>query len=275
MNIRNMYLQALVEANSTEKKRHEKEARDAVKIERELAKEQIDDEENGEVAEPEETTEPAQDPDTEAPEETSETEETPDEEPTDNPAPEDVAGTDQDPLGAAGQEFDMDVSDDDLADETPADGEGEEGQDPMAQVPAPDGLPEADDDGSADDDSPTPDEQNIQVNILQLSKLDRQLAKKYIYRNFMGLRSSINSLLETIDRNEVIIVPDVREPAITELNRITVDVDRFMKYRFPTINYEKALQCYFIFAKQINAVADSIRNDGFGPKAHQHKNKGD
>ncbi|MCM1295228.1 MAG: hypothetical protein NC311_06775 [Muribaculaceae bacterium] len=129
--------------------------------------------------------------------------------------------------------------------------------------PAPDGLPEADDDGSADTEEEDPDgETNIQTNIVQLSKLDRALAKKTIGENLVSLRSTIAATLGVIDRNEAVLDPDVRELSIDKLNNLHGELESFILHRFPILNYEDSLTQYLIFTKKVNDAINYVKTDG-------------
>jgi len=138
-----------------------------------------------------------------------------------------------------------------------------QGADPNA-APA-DGTPEA---------PPDPDVQNLQVNILSLSKLDRALAKKHIYTLFMDLRSSITTALNIIDRNETVIDPTVRDDTVSALNRFQSDLDTFIAIKFPLVNYEAALQAYNIFTEQFNVYLEDVKNATSSTASTKHENKG-
>ena len=143
----------------------------------------------------------------------------------------------------------------------------ESGEDDMSNEPAPDGLPEADDDGSGDDmGEEGPEETNVQTNILDLSKLDRTVAKRYCYQQFMDLRSTITSTLSVIDRNETVIDSDVREDAVEKLNKTLSDIKDYMLYKFQIVNYEEALQAYFLFVKAVNDLIEYVRKEGISKK---------
>ena len=129
--------------------------------------------------------------------------------------------------------------------------------------PAPDGLPEADDDGSGDVEEEDPDgETNIQTNILNLSKLDRALAKKAIGANLVDLRSTIIAAIGVIDRNDAIIDPDVRDLATDKLNSLHSDLESFILHKFPILNYEDSLTQYLVFAKKVNDAVEYVKSDG-------------
>ena len=127
--------------------------------------------------------------------------------------------------------------------------------------PVPDGLPEADDDGSTET-SEDSAETNVHTNILNLSKLDRTIAKRVIYQHFIDLRSTISSTKTMIERNETVIEPEIRERTNTALNKISRQLDDFLKYKFQIINYEDALMAYMIFIKEIDSCINGIKNDG-------------
>lgn len=130
--------------------------------------------------------------------------------------------------------------------------------------PAPDGLPEADDDGSGDtgEDEDPDGETNIQTNILNLSKLDRALAKKAIGANLVDLRSTIIAAIGVIDRNDAIIDPDVRDIATDKLNSLHGDLESFILHKFPILNYEDSLTQYLVFAKKVNDAVEYVKSDG-------------
>lgn len=126
----------------------------------------------------------------------------------------------------------------------------------------PDGLPDPDDDGMDDTDGV---EQNIHLNILELSKLDRLMAKRKIYNNYKDLRASITSAKNLIDQNEAVIDADVRDYVVNKLDYLLSVVTDHLTYKFSFTNYEENLQAYLIFTKQLNDLLNFTRDnkDGF------------
>lgn len=126
----------------------------------------------------------------------------------------------------------------------------------------PDGLPDPDDDGMDDTDGV---EQNIHLNILELSKLDRLMAKRKIYNDYKDLRASITSAKNLIDQNEAVIDADVRDYVINKLDYLLSVVTDHLTYKFSFTNYEENLQAYLIFTKQLNDLLNFTKDnkDGF------------
>ena len=129
----------------------------------------------------------------------------------------------------------------------------------------PDGLPDPDDDGMDDTDGV---EQNIHLNILELSKLDRLMAKRKIYNDYKDLRASITSAKNLIDQNEAVINADVRDYVINKLDYLLSVVTDHLTYKFSFTNYEENLQAYLIFTKQLNDLLNFTKDnkdnkDGF------------
>lgn len=126
----------------------------------------------------------------------------------------------------------------------------------------PDGLPDPDDDGMDDTDGV---EQNIHLNILELSKLDRLMAKRKIYNDYKDLRASIISAKNLIDQNEAVIDADVRDYVINKLDYLLSVVTDHLTYKFSFTNYEENLQAYLIFTKQLNDLLNFTKDnkDGF------------
>ena len=126
----------------------------------------------------------------------------------------------------------------------------------------PDGLPDPDDDGMDDTDGV---EQHIHLNILELSKLDRLMAKRKIYNDYKDLRASITSAKNLIDQNEAVIDADVRDYVVNKLDYLLSVVTDHLTYKFSFTNYEENLQAYLIFTKQLNDLLNFTRDnkDGF------------
>ncbi|MCM1531889.1 MAG: hypothetical protein NC114_06415 [Ruminococcus flavefaciens] len=267
--LRSIALRAMVEAAGDDEE--EKKKQDEEK------KKKQQDQEN---AEQEEET-PAEDDTTE--EDTQEEnpdEQTEEETPEDNsdegdPAPEDTpaddAGGEDPPPDGEEAPVDGDVPDAG-GDDFSMDPEGGEEED---LGPAPDGLPEADDDGSGDMESDEEEDQetNIQINILKLSELDRVLAKKNCFQFFIDLKAKVQANLAIIEKNETVIDPDVRDQIVEKLNTVTLQLNQFLEYKFPIMNYEEAIQSYYIFVKDINTALEEVRNDGIIGRKPKHKNK--
>lgn len=146
-----------------------------------------------------------------------------------------------------------DEDDFNLDDDTPSEDDND---------PNPDGLPNPDDMGDDDINEDNDVETNVHTNILDLSKLDRALAKRKCYQDFMDLRATIAGMLNIIDRNETVIEPETRDDTIMELNKLNASVEEYIKYRFSIVNYEDALQHYFIFVKSMNSIINTLKEAG-------------
>lgn len=124
----------------------------------------------------------------------------------------------------------------------------------------PDGLVDPDDDGSSETEEDDV-ETNIQTNILQLSKLDRTLAKRKCYNDFMDMRTTITSIKNIITENEVVIDPEVRIACLDKLEQLYSYVTDYIKFKFMITNYEENLQNYMIFLKSLNEIVVKIIPD--------------
>ena len=113
----------------------------------------------------------------------------------------------------------------------------------------PDGLPDPDYDGSDDTDSI---EQNVHTNILELSKLDRQMAKRKIFNDMRDLRSSVVAAKNMIDKNESVIDAAVRDYVMNKLDYLYSIITDYLTYKFSFTNYEENMQNHLIFAKELN-----------------------
>jgi len=123
--------------------------------------------------------------------------------------------------------------------------------------PPPDGLVDPDDDGSSDmgqDDTET----NVHTNILQLSKLDRTLAKRKCYSNYMDLRTSIGTVKRIIEDNVAKIDPEVRTEVTDNLDDLYMKITDYITIKFPITNYEENLQNYMIFVKDIALLVEML-----------------
>lgn len=126
----------------------------------------------------------------------------------------------------------------------------------------PDGLPDPDDDGMDDTDGV---EQNVHINILELSKLDRLMAKRKLYNDYKDLRASVTSAKNLIDQNEAVVEASVRDYVINKLDYLLSVVTDYLTYKFSYSNYEENLQAYLIFTKQLNDLLNFTKEnkDGF------------
>ena len=152
-------------------------------------------------------------------------------------------------------------NEDDFSLEDPTgEGEGE------GDGPPPDGLTDPDDDGSSDDtisgeEDPNA-ETNVHTNVLQLSKLDRLMAKRKCLNDFYDLRTSIDTFRVVIEKNEAILNPDVRDIAVRDLNKLYTTVGEYLTYRFGFTNYEENLQNYFLFLRAMNEIIRNVNEKG-------------
>lgn len=145
-----------------------------------------------------------------------------------------------------------DEPDDGLGDDFDLDPDGGEGEEDSGEEP-PDGLTSPDDDGSGDVSSDEV-ETNIQTNILNLSKLDRTIAKRRLFTNFQDLRTHINTLRNIIANNEENIEVEIREKIYEDIDRAYSSVTDYMTYKFSFINYEENLQAYLLFSKMVQDI---------------------
>lgn len=136
----------------------------------------------------------------------------------------------------------------------------EEGADDSGENP--DGLPDPDDDGSGDDSGTEDGEVNVHTNILQLSKLDRLMAKRQCFSDYQNLRTSITSFKNMIDANEATIEPAIRDYVIEKLDFLYTTVTDYLTYKFSYINYEENLQNYLIFMKTLNDLIRYVQTNG-------------
>lgn len=143
-----------------------------------------------------------------------------------------------------------DEPDDELGDDFDLDPDG--GEEDSGEEP-PDGLTSPDDDGSGDTSSDEV-ETNIQTNILNLSKLDRTIAKRRLFTNFQDLRTQINTLRNIIANNEENIEVEIREKIYEDIDRAYSSVTDYMTYKFSFINYEENLQAYLLFSKMVQDI---------------------
>ena len=126
----------------------------------------------------------------------------------------------------------------------------------------PDGLVDPDDDGSGDDMGDEDAEVNVHTNILQLSKLDRTLAKRKCFYDYQDLRSSITSFRNVIEDHEAQIDPTVRDYTLSELDSLYSNLTDYLTYKFSYINYEENLQNYMVFMAKLNKLINYVRSGG-------------
>ena len=138
--------------------------------------------------------------------------------------------------------------------------------------PPPDGLVDPNDDGEADlggDDK----EVNIQTNILQLSKIDRLMAKRKLFADFKELRINITTYRNLLTDNEANVDPDVRELSYDKLDRLYTIITDYLTFKFSYINYEENLQTYLIFAKTLEDIIAIARDDDKTKEIKKNKDK--
>lgn len=156
-----------------------------------------------------------------------------------------------------GEDNEGEGDEDDFSMNPDDEGEGEDNE------PPPDGLTDPDDDGSNDDASSEDEgETNIHTNVLNLSKLDRLLAKRKCLSDFYDLRTSVDTFRSVIENNEAIIDPDVRQAAVRDLNKLYTSIGEYLMYRFGYTNYEENLQNYFIFIRSMNDIVKVVGEKG-------------
>ena len=132
----------------------------------------------------------------------------------------------------------------------------------------PDGLPDPDDDGMDDTDGV---EQNVHINILELSKLDRLMAKRKLYNDYKDLRASVTSAKNLIDQNEAVVDASVRDYVNNKLDYLLSVVTDYLTYKFSYSNYEENLQAYLIFTKQLNDLLNFTKENKDGFKNEPNK----
>lgn len=265
----NRYLAALLEADNTPKKRKGKSSN-------------TDDADD--TAQGEETADAAEESDTTTGEDGTSGDE------SDTEGTEEKSGSDEDAESgseeeASEEEQSNEETDPESTDEgsenedenSPEEGDGEDdfsldpegGEEGSDNDPPPDGLTDPDDDGSSDDSSDNSQEEtNVQTNILNMSKLDRLLAKRRCLTDYHDLRTSINSFRNTIEKSEAILEPTIRDETIRDLNTLYTRIGEYLMYRFGYNNYEENLQNYFIFMQSMNEIIKKV--DENGPKAKKN-----
>lgn len=153
-------------------------------------------------------------------------------------------------------------------------GMGDIGGDPLADPNAsqepgadmdlnnnPDGLPGPDATGDANLGSFSgEDEKNLQVKIIQASKLERSLLKRRVFDRFNSLYNKADVFRNNIDNNQTIIDPKVREKAYSQLQKFSEDIDIYLEYKFTPNNYEENLKNYLVFSKKFIEIVDFVKN---------------
>lgn len=129
----------------------------------------------------------------------------------------------------------------------------------------PDGL--ASPDAMGDDESTQDTETNVHVNILNLSKLDRTISLKRLLNDYTATRTSINTFLNIIDKNETVIDATLRESLVNDLNSLQQNLNDYIGIKFSYINYEENLQNYIIFSKKLEEIVQRLQS------AMQHNDK--
>lgn len=164
----------------------------------------------------------------------------------------------QDNQTEEGDQENQDEPEDPFADDN---AEGEEQED-LSNPP--DGLesPDATDDGTTTDNTEgEADEQNIQLAILPLSKLDRLTLKRKCFDNFRNLRSMINRVSTLISDNEQLLQAEFRESMTNELAELYNAVSGYMTTKFGFNNYEENAKNYNIFAAQLDELLKNLQKD--------------
>lgn len=158
---------------------------------------------------------------------------------------------------------------------------GDQGADPMADLENfsmdpdgtneeeedlpehPDGLPEPDEIGDGGTGENNLDgELNIHYNILQLSKMDRLMAKRKMYNDYQSLRTSIRAFQHVIDENEVAIDADIREYARNKATYLFTTLTDYVTYKLSYTSYEDNLQNFLMFSKALNDLMLFVNNHG-------------
>ena len=136
----------------------------------------------------------------------------------------------------------------------------------------PDGLPSPDATGSPDLGSFSgEDEKNLQVKIIQASKLERSLLKGRIFDKFKDLYNKVDIFQANIDNNQSVIDPKIREKTITELQDFSSAMDTYLEYKFGPNNYEENLKNYLIFARKFTEIVDFAGSGVQDPKVAESR----
>ena len=182
------------------------------------------------------------------------------------------AGNEED----AGKEEEQNNEEDETGDDPTEQNEDDFSLDPEGgeedDGPPPDGLVDPDDDGEADlgsDDK----EVNIQTNILQLSKIDRLMAKRKLFADFKELRINITTYRNLLTDNEANVDPDIRELSYDKLDRLYTIITDYLTFKFSYINYEENLQTYLLFVKTLEDIIAIARDEDKTKEIKKNKDK--
>lgn len=176
-----------------------------------------------------------------------------------NDTPDD-AGTDQ---NAGSNDQNNDNPDDNNLEDPFGDDNGDgENQEDLSNPP--DGLASPDDTGDTNDTGSgnEADEQNIQLNILSLSNLDRLTLNQKCFNNFKDLRVKINRTQNLVDDNEQLLEADFRNDVVENLGELYAAVNSYMTIKFSFNNYEENAKTFNIFASQLDEILKNIKNGG-------------
>lgn len=125
----------------------------------------------------------------------------------------------------------------------------------------PDGLPGPDATGDPNLGSFTgEDEKNLQVKIIQASKLERSLLKRKIFDRFRDLHNKVEVFQSNVDNNQTVIDPKVREETYTQLQRFSDEIEKYLEYKFTPNNYEENLKNYLVFSKKFIEIVDFAKS---------------
>ena len=136
-------------------------------------------------------------------------------------------------------------------------GEGEEEEDLSDN---PDGLASPDDEGDGEGGmgNDEEDEQNIQLNILPLSKLDRLSLKRRCLSDFRDLQFKTNRVKRLVDDNEQLISIEEREDITSQLGQLNSDIGLYLTTKFSYNNYEENYKNYNILCSQLDELIKMI-----------------
>ena len=157
-----------------------------------------------------------------------------------------------------------DDSTDDSAMDDPFGGDSGDGDNKEDLSNPPDGLASPDDEGDPNDtgSGDEADEQNIQLNILSLSNLDRLTLNQKCFNNFKDLRVKINRAQNLVDDNEQLLEADFRDEVVENLGELYAAVNSYMTIKFSFNNYEENAKTFNIFASQLDEILKNIKNGG-------------
>lgn len=175
------------------------------------------------------------------------------------------AGTDQN--ADSGDNANNDTNDggtDDSAMDDPFGDDSGDSDDKEDLSNPPDGLASPDDEGDPNDtwSGDEADEQNIQLNILSLSNLDRLTLNQKCFNNFKDLRVKINRAQNLVDDNEQLLEADFRDEVVENLGELYAAVNSYMTIKFSFNNYEENAKTFNIFASQLDEILKNIKNSG-------------